>query len=73
MINIITMTSVMMMIIIIQKGEFFTEEYARVRHFADTVMFPVNKAQKRGDTTTRHHLLNKEAACLTTHRIAGKD
>ena len=47
MINIITMTSVM-------KGEFFTKEYARVRHFADTVMFPVNKAQKRGDTTTRH-------------------
>ena len=53
MINIITKTSVMM-IIIIQKGEFFTKEYARVRHFADTVMFPVNKAQKRGDTTTRH-------------------
>ena len=54
MINIITMTSVMMMIIIIQKGEFFMKEYARVRHFANTVMFPVNKAQKRGDTTTRH-------------------
>ena len=52
MINIITMTSVM--IIIIQKGEFFMNEYARVRHFANTVMFPVNKAQKRGDTTTRH-------------------
>ena len=47
MINIITMTSVMMMIIIIQKGEFFMKEYARVRHFANTVMFPVNKAQKR--------------------------
>ena len=51
MINIITMTSVMMMIIIIQKGDFFMKEYARVRHFANTVMFPVNKAQKRGDTT----------------------
>ena len=48
MINIITMTSVMMMIIIIQKGEFLMKEYAKVRHFANTVMFPVNKAQKGG-------------------------
>ena len=65
MINIITMTSVMMMIIIIQKGEFFMKEYARVRHFANTVMFPVNKAQKRGG----HHHQTPEMMVIMTMMI----